>query len=312
MIWVTGVVGLAQIRDLDLNLLRVFDCVFRTRRVVDAAELLEVSQPAVSNALRKLRSIFDDELFIRTSKGMVPTQKAMDMAEPIGFALKTIGLTLDSSDRGYDPSVDQRQFIIATSDLGESYFGPRLVTQFMKWAPNVTLDFVRNNRPNIGDLLEDGEVDIVLGYLPDLITNMFSFRLFYQNWNLSARKDHPIFSKPATLEDLRACQWIGVRSVGSGLASVNSELLKMGLVRNIEVWCPNFGTIAPIIACSDLIGCVPERWSTVYQEAFGLKSIPFPIALPKHSINAIWHARVQNDPANQWLRQQISMLFRDN
>lgn len=311
MILVIERVGLAQLRDMDLNLLRVFDSVFRTGRVVDAAELLEVSQPAVSNALKKLRSILNDELFVRTGQGMVPTQKAMDLAEPIGFSLKTIEMAIGSSN-GFDPDRDQRHFIIATSDLGDLYFGPRIITHFAKYAPNLTLEFVRNNRANIGELLESGEVDVALGFLPDLVTNMFSFRLFYQSWTLSARKEHSIFSKTATQKDLRACQWIGVRSEGSGLASVNSDLLKMGLVRNIEVWCSNFGTVAPMLASSDLIGCLPERLSMVTDEAFGLKSIPFPISLPKHSINATWHARAHNDPTVQWLRQQINMLFRDN
>lgn len=302
---------MVQLRDMDLNLLRVFDSVFRTGRVVEAAELLEVSQPAVSNALKKLRSIFNDELFIRSGQGMVPTQRAMELAEPIGYALKTIEITIGSSNR-FDPNSDQRHFIIATSDLGDLYFGPRIIKHFAKYAPNLTLEFVRNNRTNIGEMLENGEVDVALGFLPGLITNMFSFRLFYQSWNLSARKDHPIFSKTVTQEDLRAYEWIGVRSEGSGLASVNSELLRMGLVRSTKVWCSNFGTVAPMLAGSDLIGCLPERLSMVIDEAFGLKSIPFPIALPKHSINAIWHARAHNDPTVQWLRQQIRMLFRDN
>ncbi len=299
---------MAQLRDIDINLLRIFDSVYRTRRVGDAAELLDVSQPAVSNALKKLRSIFNDELFVRTGQGMIPTLKAMELAEPIGFALKTIEIAIGSSN-GYDPKCDRRHFVIATSDVGDLYFGPKIVEHLTTFAPNLTVEFARNNRPNTSELLEFGEVDIALGFLPNLVTNMFSLRLFYQNWNLSARKDHPIFSKTATHENLCACRWIGVRSEGSGLASVNSELLKLGLVRNIEVWCSNFGTVGPILACGDLIGCMPERLSWVIDEAFGLKSVPFPIALPKHSINAIWHARVHNDPASQWLRQQIRMLY---
>ncbi len=301
---------MVKIRDVDLNLLRVFECVFQTRKVVEAAEILGISQPAVSNALKKLRELFNDELFVRTRSGMTPTQYAMQLAEPISYALKTLEIAIEASE-SFDPRRDKRHFVIATSDLGDMYFGPKFISHIRDISQDITIEFVRNNRPHIVDSLENGEVDILIGFRPDLITNMFVFRLFYQGWSILARKDHPIFSSKAPREDLLACRWIGVRSEGSGLASVNAELLKVGMDRNIVVWTSNFGTLAPLLAVGDLAACVPEKYTTVIDEAFGLKSMPFPVDLPKHSISSVWHSRAHNDPANQWLRQQVSILFKE-
>src|SRR5580692_6001917 len=133
-----------ELQEIDLNLLVVFNELLHQRRVSAVAETLGISQPAISNALNRLRKILEDELFLRTSKGMIPTPFAETLAEPIGYALGTIHNTLNSRST-FDPATSTRAFTVAMTDIGEIYFLPGLMKQLSKVASGVTVSTVRNH-----------------------------------------------------------------------------------------------------------------------------------------------------------------------
>jgi len=161
---------------IDLNLLLVFSHLFREKRVGRAAENLGMSQPGVSNALNRLRSLLNDELFVRTPHGMEPTSYAMQLAGPISEALALIRSALDVG-APFDPATSTRRFTIAMTDIGEIDFLPSMMDAIGRVAPSVTINTVRNNALQLREEMESGQVDLAVGLLPDLQTNFFKRQL---------------------------------------------------------------------------------------------------------------------------------------
>jgi DNA-binding transcriptional LysR family regulator len=166
-----------NLKDIDLNLLVIFQQLQTERRVSAVAVKLGLTQPTVSNALNRLRQQLGDELFLRTSKGMEPTAYAMQLAEPIAYALASIEATLNERTR-FDPSQSRRKFIIAMTDIGEIYFLPRLMKTLDELAPEITISTIRTTGANLAEDLERGAIDLAIGWLPHLKTGFFQRRLF--------------------------------------------------------------------------------------------------------------------------------------
>ena len=158
-----------NLKDIDLNLLVIFQQLLTERRVSAVAVKLGLTQPTVSNALNRLRQQLGDELFLRTSKGMEPTAYAMQLAEPIAYALASIEATLNERTR-FDPSQSRRKFIIAMTDIGEIYFLPRLMKTLDELAPEITISTIRTTGANLAEDLERGAIDLAIGWLPHLKT----------------------------------------------------------------------------------------------------------------------------------------------
>ena len=156
-----------ELKDIDLNLLLVFHQLLMERRVSRVAEKLGLSQPAISNALNRLRRLLGDELFLRTSKGMEPTPYAIQLAEPIAYALSTIHNSLNQR-ASFDPATSERRFTAGMTDIGEIYFLPKLMHALARVAPHVSVSTVRNTAVNLRDEMEAGHVDIAMGLLPQL------------------------------------------------------------------------------------------------------------------------------------------------
>ena len=156
-----------DLRDLDLNLLVVFNQLLLDRSVSVAAEKLRISQPGVSNSLKRLRTLLKDELFVRTSKGMEPTPYALHLAEPVAYALNAVQTALFKRD-AFDPLSSTRTFHLAMTDIGEMYFMPPLMDALSTRAPHIQINTLRPNAVNLRDDMESGTVDIALGLLPHL------------------------------------------------------------------------------------------------------------------------------------------------
>ena len=166
-----------DLREIDLNLLVVFNQLLLDRSVSTSAEKLGLTQPAVSNALKRLRSVLKDELFLRTSRGMEPTPYALHLAEPVIYALGALQTAFTTRDT-FDPLTSTRNFQLAMTDIGEMYFMPPLMVALSKVAPNVRVSTVRPNAGNLREDMESGTVDLALGLLPNLQAGFFQRRLF--------------------------------------------------------------------------------------------------------------------------------------
>jgi len=299
-----------NLRDIDLNLLVVFQQLHKERRVALVAQNLGLTQPAVSNALSRLRKMLGDELFLRTARGMEPTPYAAQLAEPIAAALASIHDTLERQ-MEFDPTASERRFTIAMTDLGEIHFLPKLMSRLAEVAPAVTISTVRNTSVNLSDELEAGRVDIAIGLLPQLKAGFFKRLLFRQRYVCIFRNGHPLDRGAITLEDFESAQHVTVVAGGTGHAAVDNTIQRRGVRRNVRLSVPHFIALGHILARTDLIATVPERYVRESMAPFGLTYLPHPVPIPEFDVNLFWHAKFLKEPGNQWLRALIGELAID-
>lgn len=299
-----------NLREIDLNLLVVFNQLLLDRSVSVASEKLGLTQPAVSNALKRLRLVLKDELFLRTSRGMEPTPYALHLAEPVVYALNALQAAFSRRD-SFDPLSSTRTFRLAMTDIGEMYFMPPLMDALSRLAPAVQLGTVRPNTGNLREDMESGSVDLALGLLPHLQTGFFQRRLFSHRYVCMFRQGHPTAATPMSLAQFCALDHVGVMATNTGHDAVEGLLERAGIQRRMRLTVPHFIAVGHILQTTDLIATVPERFAARCEQPFGLVASPHPVALPDIAINLFWHAKFNRDPANLWLRQLFVELFAD-
>jgi DNA-binding transcriptional LysR family regulator len=297
-----------NLRDIDLNLLVVFNQLLMDRRVSTTADKLGLSQPAVSNALKRLRVLLKDELFVRTARGMEPTPYALNLVEPMGYALDTLQNALNQRD-SFDPATSERTFTLGLTDIGEIYFMPTLMETLSRVAPRIKISTLRHNSGHLSEDMASGNVDIAVGLLPGLTTGFFQRRLFKQRYVCLFRQGHPTAHNPISLAQFKSLAHVGVTSANTGHSEVDEWLTRKGIARHIQLHVPHFVAVGHILQSSDLIATVPERFAQKCAEPFQLETSPLPFKLPDIAINLFWHAKYNREPANMWLRQLMVDLF---
>lgn len=297
-----------EVKDIDLNLLVVFEHLLRLGTVSGTAKALHVSQPAVSNALARLRKIFDDELFVRSAKGMLPTPVALELAEPVAHALDTLQSALNRKVL-FDPLTSDRLFQLAMTDIGEVNFIPKLMSVLRERAPRVSVATVRNTAVNLQEEMSHGKVDLAIGHLPELTSEFFQRRLFRQRYVCMFRPGHPLDKRTVRVKDFEQAEHVVVTAAGTGHARVDEILARLGVERNIRLKVPHFVAVADIVQSTDLVATVTEKFAQRSAKFFGLKYIAHPVDLPEIQINLFWHSRYHRDPASQWLRNLVFELF---
>lgn len=297
-----------ELEKVDLNLLVVFNELLKTGNVSQAAENLHVSQPTISSALNRLRTVLDDELFQRTSKGMQPTAYAQELAGPVTSALDTLRQAL-SQKVDFDAAQAACTFTLATTDFGEAYLLPRLLTRLRAQAPNVMLQSVRYTPQSLKEQMESGRVDVAVGLLPHLEAGYFQRRLFEHDYVCLYRRDHPVFGvQPMTLQAYLQAQHIAIESPDPGHGKLEELLQKQQVRRQAQVRVSHFGSIPYLLLSSDLIATVPRIFALAHAAQFGLAFCALPVDLPPFCVNVFWHARYHKAPAHQWLRAQLFSL----
>ncbi len=297
-----------NLRDIDLNLLVVFNQLLMDRRVSTTADKLGLSQPAVSNALKRLRTLLKDELFVRTARGMEPTPYALNLVEPMGYALGTLQNALNQRD-SFDPATSERTFTLGLTDIGEIYFMPTLMDTLSHVAPRIKISTLRHNSGHLSEDMASGNVDIAVGLLPSLTTGFFQRRLFKQRYVCLFRQNHPRAHNPITLAQFKSLSHVGVTSANTGHGEVVDWMERKGIQRHIQLHVPHFVAVGHILQSSDLIATVPERFAQKCAAPFQLETSPLPFKLPDIAINLFWHAKYNREPANMWLRQLMVDLF---
>lgn len=295
------------LKDIDLNLLVVFNQLLIERRVSRAAESLGLTQPAVSNALARLRKLLGDELFLRTSSGMAPTPFAEQLAEPVATALGLLHSAVNQRVQ-FDPATSERAFTIGMTDIGEIYFLPRLMEALAREAPKLAISTVRNAAVNLRDAMEAGQVDLALGLLPQLKGGFFQRKLFSQRYVCLLRRGHRLDKRAITLKEFSSAEHVVVMSAGTGHGKVDELLERNGVARTIRLRLPHFVAVGHILAGSDMIATVPERFADTVCAPFRLVSVRHPATIPDIAISLFWHAKAHRDPANRWLRERILAL----
>jgi DNA-binding transcriptional LysR family regulator len=298
-------ITLVNIPAFDLNLLRVFDAVLRSRSVTQAAGHLELTQPAVSNALARLRQAFGDALFVRSSLGMEPTPFARELAEPVRQALALLESAL-AHGAGFDPATSGRAFRFYMSDLGQTEFLPPLVERLRRSAPQVRLEAVALELEGIADALAAGSLDVAVGFLPGLGPPLLRKALFRDPYVCLLRTDHPI--RTLTRKKFAEASHALVTYRG-GHHVVEEALERAGLVRRVLLRVPHFTVMPMVLERSDLILTLPARVARVFERGGRFRSLPSPLPIPPADVALYWHERFDADQGNRWLREQVAELF---
>ena len=298
-----------KLHELDLNLLLVFDRLAQDGRVSRVAESLGLSQPAVSNALRRLRDALGDELFVRTPAGMAPTPYAQQLAAPVAAALQGLQGALHVQ-ASFDPTRSERCFNLAMTDVGEIYFLPVLMDALAREAPGITLRCLPVADTTLREQMAAGRVDLALGSLPQLQGGFFQQALFRQRYVALMRAGHPLAGSTA-LSATRYRQAAHVRVVSAGTAhgQVDDALQRLGVVRRVQLTVPHYVALGQVLASTGLVATVPERLAERLAAPHGLVSRPLGLKLPTSTIAQLWHAHLHRDPGHQWLRNLVAQRF---
>jgi DNA-binding transcriptional LysR family regulator len=297
-----------RMQDIDMNLLVVFQLLYKLRKTQAVAEELGVTQPAISHSLRRLRELLNDELFERTSHGLIPTPYADQISEPINYALSTLHESLNTRDI-FDPATSKRVFSLAMTDIGEMYFMPKLMLKLAEVAPGVSLTTVRKSSFNLKQSMEAGEIDLAIGLLPQLGAGYFQRRLFNQHYVSVMREGHPLAKGDFGLDEFIKAKHAVVFAEGTGHGLVEKLMSDSGVPRFVQLKVPHFVAIPYIVSETDLIVTVTSKLAEATMGRFGLAMRPHPIDLPTIQINTFWHRRFHQDAGNSWLRNLIFELF---
>lgn len=295
-----------NVRDLDLNLLRVFDAVLAGRGVTVAAARLGLTQPAVSNALARLRAAFGDALFVRAAGGMEPTPFARELAEPLRQALALLESAL-AHGPGFDPATSRRGFRFYMSDLGQIEFLPPLVERLRRDAPGVRLEAVGLEPETVGAALAAGSLDLAMGFLPGLGPPVQRRALFRDPYVCLVRAGHP-FARRLTRRRFLAASHAVVAYRG-GHRVVEEVLESAGLGPRIVLRVPHFTVVPMVLERTDLVLTLPARVARVFERGGHFRSLPPPLPIPPAEVAVHWHERFHADPGNRWLREQLIDLF---
>jgi DNA-binding transcriptional LysR family regulator len=300
---------LTDIRKVDLNLLVVLEALLRLGGVSRAAEALEMSQPAVSLALAKLRTAFGDPLFIRAARSMRPTPRAEALRPALQEILDRVEREVLAPPR-FDPACAERTFTFNMADVGELVILPALHAHLQKVAPLANLRTVSTPPVELEEALRSGAVDLAVGYFPGLqVSGLYQQRLFSHSFVSIVRRDHPRIGSRLTLRQFLEEGHVVVRSEGKAAELFEEALATQGLERRIALSVPHFLALPLIIASSDLVVTVPYAVAESFVKMADLKLLRPPVRVPPADVKQHWHSRFHHDEANRWIRGVVAALF---
>jgi DNA-binding transcriptional LysR family regulator len=294
-----------NINTLDLNLLLVLDALQRTHSVTLAGEQLFISQSGVSNALRRLRDAFNDELFVRTSSGMMPTPLAESMAEPVHAALQQIRQAVE--DRGnFDAATSTRHFRLALSDVGQMSLFPHLLSYFDKHAPNISLETVPLSR-RIAAQMSGGEIDLAIGVARPLGPGFYRRRFRSVRFVCAVSKNHPTIQGSISLEQFLQASFIEYEPTGGSYEHFREHARQLLDQRKIHVSVKlaYLSGIESVIANSERIAVVTDALVASMGLEKVVQVIDLPFDVPTLDVTLQWHERISKDPAQTWLHKAV-------
>lgn len=295
-----------NLRSFNLNLLPVFDAIYSERNLTRAADKLGMSQPAMSNALSRLRASMNDPLFTRTPSGMVPTPRARRMADQIRHSLDLIQSTLQEPNE-FDFASSERTFSIAIEDYGEAVITPRFMDWLTEVAPHIRTKIWPEHSRALRTKLSEGTVDLAIDYFRLVDEGFTSVHLMTDELVSMVREDHPLIGDTLSLQ-----QYVTLPHVvlAQKAPMVDRELAKRGFSRNRALEVPHFISMPLIVKSTDFICTLPRRMAMLYTEHFRVKVLESPIAFQKIPIYLVWHDSAGADPGHQWLRESLRNFCR--
>lgn len=301
-----------NLKDLDLNLLLVFSAVMRRRSVTLAGEELDMTQSAISNALRRLRTHFSDPLFVKTPQGMTPTVLAQRLAGPLLEALGRIQSAVDAVEV-FDPARSERRFTLYMSDLGQLVLVPRLLRMLEENAPHLSVAVVDVPARLAPAMMIEGSIDIAIGSFTGLEAGFHSQRLFTKSYVVIGRRSHPAFQGGLTLDRfLRARHATYAPPAGShdDFDALVAEVFRAhGARRRVVIELTHSLGLAEVVAAGDLLACVPRRLAESLAAAGRVECVELPFPSPRVDVSQYWHGRLHGDEGHRWLRGLVYRAY---
>lgn len=285
---------------VDLNLFIVFEAIYAKRNLTRAAEILCLTQPAVSNALARMRAAFNDPLFVSTPGGMVPTPVAENMFGRVAEALQLLNSSIQEGNR-FAPATAEKTFRVSMSDLAETLILPAVGEILQSQAPGVRIESYYTSREDVSRQLASGLLDLAVDapLLNDPQLRLAS--MLEETYVCMLREDHPLADRPLTLESYLSLGHIHVSSRRQGMGHVDVALNKLGQRRNIKMRVQHYLVAPQIVLASDLALSAPLRLARGYPA----KILDLPFTLPPLALHLYWHRSADLDQANQWLRAKL-------
>ena len=309
-----------NLNQIDLNLLVYLEVLLRERNVTQAANQLGLSQPAMSNGLRRLRALFDDPLLVRTSEGMTPTERALEL-EPL---VKDILLGVDRAMQPateFEPRAAQMVVRIMASDYAESTLFPAVLTELRDNAPDITLDIMNPSDVSFLDV-ERGKVDLVINRFDQMPQSFHQITLWQDSFSCLLSPNHPILDD-FSLESYLSADHIWVSKTGMGvgvgvdpsdvqrLGWVDSALAQLGEKRRIRVFTRHYQAAMTLAEQNDLIVTLPTRATWLKRDNPRVVVRDCPFTVPPLELKMAWSPLLQHNPAHRWVRQLITQIARD-
>lgn len=296
-------------RKIDLNLLVVFDAVAQARSATRAAAKLNMTQPAISHALARLRGTLHDELFVRTPDGMAPTPFAERLAGPVRAALEGLGTALDGA-AAFDPAIADRRFVISLDNRAALVLAASVAAAVAAEAPGITLDLRPSGTLDVADRLDRSELDLALGTLAAPGERFSDLRLFENGFAALMRRGHPAAEAgDLGLAALAALPHLALSSTGEDTEFLDAELARHGLERRVPLRAPLLAAAA-LLAQSDMVAVVGERTARAFARIAPLHVMPLPFPSPQLVTAMLWHRRLDDVPAHRWLRSLVLRVAR--
>lgn len=294
----------SELRRLDLTLLLVFLGLLKHRKASDVAQDLGLTQSAISQALKRLRDVFGDELFLRRPHGMEPTATALALEAPIANAVEALRGALGVA-RAFDPMTATGLVRLAALHTEQAVLIPTLTARLRDTAPGLDLSVIPRGRSEAMVALQDGEVDLALGYFRD-IPNTCRSEVLYEDSYLVAGNPEVLSSKtPLDLDTYCTMDHILTSPSAQLRGVVDLHLEKLGRERRVVLGLPAFLPALAAAAASDALVTVPARVAQAFAGRFGLATQQPPLDLPSFSVSVVWHRRNDSDPQTQWIKAQL-------
>ncbi|CAE6851065.1 LysR family transcriptional regulator [Paraburkholderia nemoris] len=292
----------------DLNLLRVFLAIWDLRSLTAAGDRLGLTQPAVSHALRRLRNLFEDPLFVRTPNGMVPTDAAFRLYPPLAQAFAIINNAMQQLAK-FDPATAHRVFRVSMSDMSEFYFLPPLIALLDRAARGIRIDVANIPVKSVSAAMRAGEIDLALGYVPGLDAGCVSQTLFLDEHVCVVRAGHPLRKAKPSREDLSALRYVYASTNATGHRMVEQWLDELKLKRDVVLRLPHFVVAPEIVMNTDLAVIFPRSIARRFNRGKAFRILSLPFTLPPIEIQVHSHTQFTADAGIAWLRETIHAMF---
>ena len=308
-----------NLNQIDLNLLVYLEVLLRERNVTQAANQLGLSQPAMSNGLRRLRALFDDPLLVRTSEGMTPTERALELEPMVKDILLGVDRAMQPATE-FEPRASQMVVRIMASDYAESTLFPAVLTELRESAPDITLDIMNPSDVSFLDV-ERGKVDLVINRFDQMPQSFHQITLWQDSFSCLLSPNHPILDD-FSLESYLSADHIWVSKTGMGvgvgvdpsdvqrLGWVDSALAQLGEKRRIRVFTRHYQAAMTLAEQNDLIVTLPTRatWLKQNDPRVAIRQVPFDV--PPLELKMAWSPLLHNNAPHRWIRQFITRIAR--